>query len=214
MVTDAVVLVVQGEEEEASNEKHNTTTSNDPSITSSFGSKSHPEALSPPHKHPLTGSKSQVQISTFSGHQPSPEITTNLSSALDDKQLMTGSNSPPYMASPNNKVSANTPKENLEKAPITPKKPLMSSPGPAGGEEDEEDEDIHADPFTPKTPLMASPGREDEEDEDIYKINKAPRLMERRHLEVASLEMVCASIGNCLWPTVYSLVYQWPSFLD
>ncbi|KAI3840530.1 hypothetical protein MKX03_007224 [Papaver bracteatum] len=69
-----------------------------------------------------------------------------------------GRNSP-YKASPNNNrfSAATTPKDNTKTAPITPKTPLMASPGPGGGGEEEDEE---------------------EEDEDIYSSEKAPTLMQ------------------------------------
>ncbi|KAI3919311.1 hypothetical protein MKW98_030447 [Papaver atlanticum] len=70
-----------------------------------------------------------------------------------------GGRNTPYMASPNNNrfSAATTPKDNTKTAPITPKTPLMASPGPGGGGEEEDEE---------------------EEDEDIYSSEKAPTLMQ------------------------------------
>ncbi|RZC59295.1 hypothetical protein C5167_006598 [Papaver somniferum] len=72
----------------------------------------------------------------------------------------TNGRSSPYKASPNNNRSsaATTPKDITKTAPVTPKTPLMASPGPGGGGGEEEDEE--------------------EEDEDIYSSEKAATLMQ------------------------------------
>ncbi|KAI3981700.1 hypothetical protein MKX01_020643 [Papaver californicum] len=64
----------------------------------------------------------------------------------------------PYKASPNNNKfsAATTPKDNTKTALVTPKTPLMASPGPGGGGEEEDEE----------------------EDEDIYSSEKAPTLIQ------------------------------------
>ncbi|OVA17532.1 Mechanosensitive ion channel MscS [Macleaya cordata] len=119
--------------------------------------------LDKPPKIPttLTTMRPPVARSAFSKPKSrfsEPPIPAGLN-PIDEKKttlIQDGGRNSPYMASPNNKASATTPKENIKTAPITPKTPLMASPGPAGGEEDEEEE----------------------EDEDIYKSEKPPTLME------------------------------------
>lgn len=47
----------------------------------------------------------------------------------------------PYRTSPNNNATTTTPKDNVRSAPITPKTPLMASPG--GEDEEEDDEEVY-----------------------------------------------------------------------
>ncbi|OVA11626.1 Mechanosensitive ion channel MscS [Macleaya cordata] len=160
MVTDAVVLVIQGEEEEeTAKEKYDISNDRPRISTSSFGSKS-PEALAP--QKPLTGSQSDVQISTYSG-QTSPEIT-NFCPSLD--KPLTGSNSP-YMPSPDEDIS-----------PIMPRTPLMASPGPAVGGEEEE--------------------------EEIYKIAKAQNKMESQRKKLKFLVLIEWTAFVCIMGTLIS----------
>ncbi|GKV17889.1 hypothetical protein SLEP1_g28344 [Rubroshorea leprosula] len=55
---------------------------------------------------------------------------------IEEKTAQNGSSSSPYRSPPNNKVS--TPRENLRSAPITPKTPLIDSPG-----DEEEDDEVY-----------------------------------------------------------------------
>ncbi|GLT81133.1 hypothetical protein SLA2020_525360 [Shorea laevis] len=55
---------------------------------------------------------------------------------IEEKTAQNGISSSPYRSPPNNKVS--TPRENLRSAPITPKTPLIDSPG-----EEEEDDEVY-----------------------------------------------------------------------
>ncbi|XP_059634775.1 mechanosensitive ion channel protein 10-like isoform X2 [Cornus florida] len=58
------------------------------------------------------------------------------SAVVEEKSQLLNSSSP-YRNSPNSKANATTPKEYVRTAPITPKTPLMASPG---GEEEDDDE--------------------------------------------------------------------------
>ncbi|XP_058206562.1 mechanosensitive ion channel protein 10-like [Rhododendron vialii] len=67
-----------------------------------------------------------------------PSYPINAPLVKETGKLITSSS--PYRNSP--KTSASTPKENAGTAPITPKTPLMASPG-GGEDEDEDDEDVY-----------------------------------------------------------------------
>ncbi|XP_019055328.1 PREDICTED: mechanosensitive ion channel protein 10 isoform X2 [Nelumbo nucifera] len=69
--------------------------------------------------------------------------TVNL---VEENTLPNQASKPPYLsspkrASPTNSITSTTPRENLRTAPVTPKTPLMASPGRIG--EDDDDEDIY-----------------------------------------------------------------------
>ncbi|XP_015571684.2 mechanosensitive ion channel protein 10 [Ricinus communis] len=59
---------------------------------------------------------------------------------LKEEKNHLANSSSPYNKSPN-RVSASTPKDHLKSAPITPRTPLIASPGPE--EEEEEDEEVY-----------------------------------------------------------------------
>ena len=68
-----------------------------------------------------------------------PSYPNDVAELKEEKSRLANSSSP-YDRSPN-RVSVSTPKGNLKSAPITPKTPLIGSPGLA--EEEEEDEEVY-----------------------------------------------------------------------